>query len=953
MKRRLLFIILVLFITASPQVFGQKKDSDVLLKQIKVEMDVNRNYAKALSMAKDAAKAFPQDADFRFLLGRLYYLNKDYNNAEKVLDEVMRKTPEYKDAYLAAANVQLAKGSSSKALQYLNNGQAKFRYDKDIRAKKLAVYQTYGLYQLGDLYADSLISIFYRDTMIKRMYVDYRIQTGNVFLKKGLTEAANREFAKAVQVSPEDQTVLSGLLDARMKSGDKQSSLNFINSMLLRQPDNYDLLMKKTGILQELHQYPEAIETAQLLLKKYPGDAKVRTLETELKLEAARYYKSTDPYYQYQSVLEHAPGNKEALDNIINIAISRGMNDEALYWINKSLGNNTFNKELLSKKMSILAQQQKFIPAAGIAERLYKNAPGKDTKQTFIDMELPAARDYNAQELPDSALNAYGKILKADPRQEQALNSSINILSGQKNYAAALQLLDEALLYYPDDYRLKIKKAAIMQENEQYDEAAMLFDQIQTDNPGDQRALNSMVDAYLLTGKKMMEAMDYDGAAKAYERILQVQPGNKEAIHNITNIDLALGGTGNQRALNRINAALERYPDDKDLLLKKAEALNRLGQIEASGNITDSLRERYPYNTQIRSLYIDQHLAMANYYRRNGDTANAMNAYYKVLSANRRDTTAWLGLTNISYERGQYAEAVAYADTSLELYPLQADMLLKKASAQEQLKQYDSAANTAGIVARQYPDQKRYTDFAAYLKGKTFKNQLGLSYLNSHIDSTQSSNIATLQYTHFYKKFSLTGRLNFAGRSYGTGLQLELESYVNHSATWYSYVNVGVANELVFPKYKAAYSLFHNFKHGWEAELGGRFLNFDSVSSVSAVGSVSKYLGDFWISAKGYAIFISGKQYGAVNLTARQYLNNKTDFFYAVIGYGNSPDDYTRTYQFTDNIHYETYSIGAGYQKMFNYRNVVSLNANWYNQKRAEGSYRNQYDIYLTFLRKF
>ncbi|KAA5532181.1 tetratricopeptide repeat protein [Taibaiella lutea] len=953
MKRRSLFIIIVLFAISLPQVFGQKKDSDVLLKQIKTEMDVNRNYARALSMAKDAAKDFPHDADFRFLLGRLYYLNRDYINAEKKLDEVINKTPEYRDAYLAAANVQLAKGYNNKALQYLNRGQSKFNYDKDIRAKKLAVYQFYGLYQLGDLYADSLINMFYRDTMIKRAYVDYRVQTGNAFLKNGLTEAANREFAKAIQVAPENQIVLSSLLDARMKSGDKQSSLNFINSMLSRQPDNYDLLMKKTGILQELHQYPEAIETAQILQKKYPGDAKARSIETELKLEAARYYKSTDPYYQYQSVLEHAPGNKEALDNIINIAISRGMNDEALYWINKSLGSNSFNKDLLMKKMSILAQQQKFTIAAGIAERLYKNAPGKDTRQTFIDMELAAARDYNAQEMPDSALDAYTKILKAEPRQAQALNSSVNILSAQKNYTAALQLLDEAITYYPDDYRLKLKKAAIMQENEQFDEAALLFDQVQADNPDDQKAINSMVDAYLLTGKKMMEVMDYDGAAKAYNRILQIQPANKEAINNITNIDLALGGDGNQRALDRINIALEQYPDDKDLLLKKAEALNRLGQVEASGNITDNLRERYPYNTQIRSLYIDQHLTMANYYRKNGDTLNAINAYYSILSANRRDTTAWLGLTNISYERGQYAEAIAYADTSLNFYPMQADMMLKKASAQEQLKQYDSAANTAAVVARQYPDQKRYTDFAAYLKGKTFRNQLGLSYLNSHIDSTQSSNIATLQYTHFYKKMSLTGRLNFAGRSYGTGLQLELESYINHSATWYSFVNVGAANKLVFPKYKAAYSLFHNFAHGWEAELGGRFLNFDSISSVSAVGSVAKYLGDFWINAKGYVIFLSGKQYGAVNLTARQYLNNKTDFFYAIIGYGNSPDDYTRTYQFTDNINYQTYSIGAGYQKMFNYRNVVSLNANWYNQKRAEGLFRNQYDIYLTFLRKF
>lgn len=955
MLRRSLLIIPVFLLTfCCQQIFAQKKkDSDVLLKQIKTEMDVNRDYPKALTLAKAAVRDFPQDSDFRFLLGRLYYLNRDLANAERKMDEVITKTPEYKDAYVTAANIQLAKNDARKALIYLNQGQARFGTDREIRIKKLSVYQYYGQYHDGGIYADSLINLFSRDTTIKRAYVDYRLETGNAYLKRGLTEMANAEFAKAVEVAPDNKEALGGVFDARMKSGDKQSSLNFINSMLIRQPNSYDLLMKKAGILQDMKQYPEAIETIQYLAKKFPGDSKARQMETELKLEAARYYKNTDPYFQYQSVLERSPGNKEALDNVINIAISRNMLEDALYWINKSLPKNSFNKELLTKKMSILAQQQKYTAAAEIAERLYKNAPGKDNKETFITMESYAARDYASQEMPDSALAAYGKILKADPRQEQALNSSINILSGQKNFAAALELLNEAIAYYPNDERLKIKKAAIMQENEQYDEAAQLFDQIQSDNPENQRALNSMVDAYLLTGKKMMEVMDYDGAAQAYNRILEVQPQNKEAINNIINIDLALGGDGNQRALDRANSALGYYPNDKDLLLKKSEALNRLNQRSEAAIITDDLRNRYPYNTQIRNLYIDQHLAMATEYRNTGDTLNAIDAYNKVLSANRKDTIAWLGLHNISYERGLYTEAVAYSDTGLTFYPLQPTLMLKKAAAQEQLKQYDSAAYTAGIIAKLYPDDKRYSDFEAYLKGKTFKNQIGFSYLNSKIDSAQSANIASLQYTHFWKKASLTGRINFAGRSFGTGLQGELESYVNHSSTWYSFINVGAANKLVFPKYKASYSLFHNFKHGWEAELGGRFLNFDTLSSVSGVASVAKYLGDFWINVRGYAIFISGKQYGALNITARQYLNNKTDFFYATVGYGNSPDDFTRAFQFAQNINYTTYNIGAGYQKMFNYRNVVTLSGTWYNQKRDEGRYRNQYDINLTFLRKF
>lgn len=956
MERKSLLLISLLFLSmAGPASFAQnkKKDSDVLMKQIKTEMNA-RNYATALNMAKAASRDFPADADFRFLLGQLYYLNNDVVNAEKKIEEVLRKTPEYKDAYLTAANIQIAKGNTAAAIQHLNTGQARFNRDIPIRAKKLAIYQSTHSYFQGNLFADSLINLFPRDTAARRAFVDYRLETGNDYLKQNFTGQAEREFAKAIEVAPENKEIQDGIFAASLQSGDKQNSLNFINSILAKQPNSYTHLLKKIGILQEMKQFPEAIETVQFLLKKYPGDTKARQLDTDLKLEAARYYKSTDPYFQYQSVLERSPGNKEALDNVINLAIGRGLPDEALYWINKSLSKNTFNKELLTKKMGILEQQQKYIAAAEISERLYRNAPGnKEARENYISLHLSAARDYALQQLPDSALQAYQNILEADPRQEQALNSSVNILSGQKNYSAALELVDKAILYYPEDAGLKLKKASILQDNEQYDEAASLFDEIQLQQPSNIKARNSMVEAYLLNGKQMMQVMDYDGAAKVYNRVLDIDPRNKEAINNITNIDLALAGDGNQRALDRLDNALGFYTEDKDLLLKKAEALNRLSRQDEANTIISDLRSKYPYNTQVRNLYQEQNLYMAARYRSLGDTSAAVAAFYKVLSSVPRDTMAWLGLHNIRFEQGAYEEALLLADTALGFYPGNITFLLKRAASLEQLKQYKAASDAADSVAKMQPDQKRYTDFAAYLKGKTFKNELGFAYLNSHIDSAQSANIASLQFSHLGRKLSLTGRLNFAGRSYGTGLQLELESYINHSATWYSFANIGVANELVFPRIKAAYSLFHNFSGGWEAELGGRFLSFDSLSTISAVGSLARYFGDFWINAKGYAIFISGKQYGALNLTARQYLNNKTDFFYATVGYGNSPDEFTRVFQFTENINYQTYSIGAGYQKMFNYRNKVSLNGTWYNQKRDEGRYRNQYDIFLTFFRRF
>lgn len=947
-------VLLFLFLGISASAQQKKEDSEVLIRQIKTEMEVRKDYVKALAIAKKGAKEYPRDVDFQYLLSKLYMLNKDLPNAQRKIDEIITKAPDYKDAYVLAANIQLARNNENGALLYINKGIGRFGKDRDLRTKKLDIYQAAGNHNLADIQADSLLYFFGNDKTAVNTYINYRNEAGAYFFKAGNMTRASMEFEKVLEVDPKNKQALDANINTKLQSGDRESSLAMINMALIKEPNSYELLLKKAGILQELKRYPEAIEALQVVRKKFPADRKSSQLEVELKLEAARYYKSTDPYFQYQSVLDKSPGNREALDNVINIAISRGMREEALAWINKSLGKNGSDRELLKKKMSLLEQQQKYIAAAAIAERLYTQSPSdKGLKETYIDLYSAAGRDYALQQLPDSALYAYNKILKVEPANEQALNSSVNVLSAQKKYNAALNMVDKALAYFPGNERLLLKKAGLLQEDEQDEAAALIFEELQSRNPGNNNISNSLIEAQLVMGRKMMQAMDYDGAASAFGKVLDMQPQHKEALNTMINIDLARGRSGIADALQRSADALVAYPDDKELLLKRSAALFNSGRYEEAYRLTGDLLKKYPYNTKIRESYIEQMTTAAATLRKNGDTAAALQAYNKVLMIKPDDTMALLSVNNIYFNGGNYNAVLSTSDTALYYHPENASFLLKKAAALEQLQRYKEAAAEMDTLVTLYPDRAPYKDYQAYLKSKNFRNQLGIAYLNSHIDSAQSANIATLQYTHYFKKFSLAGRLNFAGRAQGTGLQGELETYVYHGSKWYSYAAAGVANKVVFPKLKASYSLFHNFARSWEAELGGRFQAFDSINAISGVASLSRYLGDFWLNLRGYAIFISGKQYGAGVLTARQYLNNKTDFFYANIGYGNSPDDFSRLFQLEQTVNFTTYSIGAGYQKMFNYRNIVSLNGTWYNQKTGTSRYRNQYDIYLTFFRKF
>lgn len=946
-------LISVLCIGLQPQAGAQKKkmNSDELFRHIKDEMDVRHNYPEALRLSKLGVEQYPTDIDFHFLLGRAYLLNKEPDKAQHQLDKVIDKSPGYRDAYLFSANVQMARSKGYNAIRYINMGLARFPADRDLRLKKLNIYQAIGDFTAADQQADSLKRLFTRDTLVNREYINYHNETGLYFLRMGNTVAAQRHFERVLDLAPRNAEALQGVMGVRSRSGDVQSTLNTVNAALFQNPRSYDLLIKKLGLLQEMKRYPDAIETLQQLLRFYPADAKLRQLDTELRLEAARYYKSTDPYYQYQDVLAKSPGNREALDNVISIALSRGMYDEALASINSYLKRSPGDRNLLAKKMGILQQQGKYLAAADIAGRLSRSGSNTD-KNNLVDLQLLAARDLAAQELFDSALLVYSTVLSAEPRNEQALNSSINILSGQKKYKAALDLLDKSLQFYPADQTLLLKKASILQEDEQYEDAVLLLEQTKERGGQESRLFSALTDAYLNHARQMMKIMDYDGAAATYNKLLQLSPENKEALTGIINIELSRG-TGYDVALARTEKALELYPGDKEFLLKQSEALMKLGRYSEAYAITDALRRRYPYNTQIRSAYLEQLGAEASYQRQRSDTAAALQTYALILAVASGDSTALLGTINIQMGNNNYGAALNTAEQALKRYPQNPAFMIKRAAALEQMQQFKAATATMDTIAKLYPDRLHYQDYLAYLRSRTYHNQMGIAYLNARLDSVQAANIATIQYMRYGKWGSVAGRVNFAGRSIGTGLQFELESYLNHGKKWYSFINVGAANEVVFPRYKANYSLFHNFRGGWEAELGGRFLNFDSINTISGVASLAKYMGDFWLNIRGYSIHLSDKQYFAATLTARQYLNSRTEYFYTVLGYGNSPDDFSRSFQLNQLVSFTTYSVGAGYRKTFRYRNILSISGTWYNQRLTETRYRNQYDIYLSFFRNF
>lgn len=943
--------VLCLSLQVQAQIFSKGKDADELYNEAVKETKLN-HYQKAIQLSKEALEKRPDFVDQQLLLGRLYMLTGNADLARKYVKQVLAKDPMYKDAYLYAINIELGAKKYEEAECYVDEGLYHYPSDKELMLKKLGILDAAERYFQGGVYANNLLDKYAGDTSVQRAYTGHYLLAGHYYQQRNNQLLSQENYERALMLDPDNEEAKAAINSMYVRSGSYTRAIEQVNAALAANPGSYELMMRKLGLLQDMHDYAGAIDQLQQILKRWPGDAKARSTETALRMEAAAWYSNTDPFLLYAGIAEKNPGNREALDKVIGISMSRGAYREALAWINRGLKTNPNDQRLLSLKLDVLESDRKFTEAALLAERLrYNSAGSADQRSRYTSLKIASGRDYLSQQQYDLALAEFDKALQTDPRDTTAMDLMANTYINQKDHIHALEVLDKALAVYPDNSRFLLKKSGVLAETGQYDEAADIAAQLLNQHPQDAKYSANLVDLRLTAGRKLMQAEEYDMAAGEFRAVLAQSPNNIEALNYLINLETAIGQSDS--ALVYADQALQYYPDNKDLLLKKAGILTDMQRYSEANAISYQLMQRYPFTIKYRTAYTDGLIAEGNTYQRNNAPDSALALYRQVLNINRKDSLALQYSINLLNGKQSYDSALAYANQGIRYYPNNESFIQKRAVTLENKKMYAEAASAADSVVKLNGNPVN-VDYADYLHSKTMKNQFGMYFLHSSYDYQDTKyNIATLEYRHFFKRGSYAARLNYAGRQQGTGLQGEAELYYTHNPKLYSYALATYSNEVVFPRTRLAYSIFKTFKHDIEGELGMRYLNADSSNSISGVASIAKTWKDFWVNFRAYFISDSPEFYTSYNLTTRYYMNRQQDYISFTAGLGTSPDDRSRLIQFPKLAGLLTRSVGAGYQKTFKYRTTAGIFGTWINQKVTNTDFQNQYDIYITLQRKF
>lgn len=963
----LVVTMIILSLPAQGQWLKMIESSDNLYNEAKKEIEL-KHYQKAINMCNKAIDISPKNLDIHLLLGHAYSLAGKVDSARIELNYVINKSPRYRDAYIYLVNMEDLACNYLQALEYADMGLKYFPNDRDLLLKKLNIYVKMGDWMESNRLADYLFDRFSADPFIRSVYLDYKLSIARQYSHRGYIEIAKRAYESVLEQDPLNKEALSAIYSLDIRSGNYESSLAYTNRALQSTPNSYEYLMKKVAILDAMSRYVEAIAVVEKLMKLYPTNADVQRLNTYIRMEAGRFYMNTDPYLLFAAVLEREPSNRDALIYIINLCFARGNQTMALQWVNFGLKSSPRDYELLKRKLGILEEMKRYGAASVIAESMFRDNPNDVNKANFLELRTLAAKQYMNEMEYDSAIVSLKSVLFYDRSNVAATNYLINIYIAQKRYDDALRTIDEALVFYPNDEHLLFKKSVVLEGYQRYADAAAISKILLEAHPENRQYLSSLIEQSLAAGRQAMQYDDYYNTLKVLRDVLDKQPDHVDALNYMINIESAVHDYDS--ALYYADQGLKYYPDSKDFLFRKSLVYADARQFKTAYEISGPLLKAYPYNSKYRTAYMEQHLGAGRQHVDNLQRDSALVEFYEALSVAPRDTIPLYYTINLLYDMKQYDTALALLNRGRKFHPQVHYFLFRKAEVLEAQGKYEEAWRNADTLAKMtnYP---KHIDFAALLYARRLRNEIGLFYLHSKtiIGPTIQPNIAsiaTVQYSRLIKKGVLNFRVNYAGRLAGPGYQFEAETYYTHSKSWSSYAAAAYSpNPLVFPGLRLAYSINKSLNNGWGAELGVRYLRLMNNSDLlSPVAGVSKEINDFYINFKLYQMRLRyvdtlgdstlNRRYFTGILTVRYYLReNQTEYFSAMAGYGNAPDDFSTAYFLAENANFKMVSCGVGYRKFFHYRTSFGINASWYNIKTNVDAYRNQYDIYVSLQRRF
>ena len=905
--------------------------------QVKVALDDRKDYTEQASALFECGKweegkiivdegldKHPKDSDLNMLSGKYHHHYKEYDRARYDLIKALRQNPGNVDAKHILVNVETDSKRYSSAICYVNELLEINPYWRGLWRKKIAIYELQGNNVEASRLRKRIIQIYPEDSELQEDYLYSAEMQAIASNKSGNIEQAIALSKELVNQKADNPEYYLMLINNYLKAGDQYNAQSYIEQGLDKFPKNLSLIDKKTGLLAEQNRYNELLGFLQQEIKSNNSPELKKQYNYYL-LEAARDAKNRKPATLYGKVLEQNPGNEEAFEYVFIDVMGTHQYEEALGILNKQRKARGNSKKLSIMELMVYNRMGNKTRGDALAKQLFLQYPDDaDLRINYAVIMLNEAKDKMAEERYSEAITAWNEVWKYgySEMKKVAQNAIFNayMAMGNTEYNNALNALNAMIEADPSNADLYVKRADVYWRQKKYKLAIATYEQAlqMVDEDVKQKHLGGYSDMISQIVKELNEQFRYSESLAYVKEWLKQDPNNLQALKYAVNLSFQTKNTAEMRRYAKMGS--EAYPDEVYFKIKLAEIDGK----------DDSNFERI-------------YLAMHQDVLKNPYNIDLINAFTQVSDD--------YGNQLIKNKDLDLARKVL--DTALYYSPENKTLKYSKGRVFEKLKQYDSAYAYQSVYEPDYLEESQFKQHLYYLNYKSNRNEIGIYHLRSRYgDEDIISTVSTLEYSFFGTRNTYVGRVNYAGRNPGKGVQIQLEwGRILNERTRFK-VDAAWANQF-FPEIMLNASIYRqlNILNGLEGELGLGYRKLvDDENFLNLVVGATKEL-DKWRFNSRFNNFVLDEQWlYNFSLNARYYIASPKSYVTAMGSIGSSPDIEMIDYRLYDGFSVLNTMVGVGGSHLLTKNLSVGVLGTWYNYKNDQNTnfdFRNLYNLYL------
>ena len=373
--------------------------------------------------------------------------NAKGNTPATLYGRIFEGSPGNKEAFDYVFNSLVADQQYEEALNVLDRHRRSVGVSKELDMKELTVYRRMENHARVAILTREYFVKYPNDSDLQESFVVVTLQRAKGNIEEGKIADAISDWRDVIQYGDEEsvQIAQKGLYNAYVTEKRYQEAIMVLDDMLLDNPGDAGLLIKKADMYYQQGRYEYALTVyEQMLESASPQDKErlligygefiapvVKNLRESYRLEEARSYN--------ERWLAVDPGNQEAFLSIINISYQLKDNEAML--------------------------------------RYARQAEDKYTDDVGFKIKLAEAMNHKSDQLADSWALLHNQV-RLNPFHDPLLNTFnhtteeyARLLLKEKKSELALSVIDSALVYKEDNKVLKYMKGLAYERLKQYDSA--------------------------------------------------------------------------------------------------------------------------------------------------------------------------------------------------------------------------------------------------------------------------------------------------------------------------------------------------------------------------------------------------------------------------------------------------------------------------------------------------